>query len=79
MVENIGSPGSWWEVDVSPAATEKDVTRYYVVVDERDPPGESNWTELTDKVTANKLKIPYYVAASYDINTLTEPRKVNFI
>ncbi|VDL68787.1 unnamed protein product [Nippostrongylus brasiliensis] len=26
MVENIGSPGSWWEVDVSPAATEKDVT-----------------------------------------------------
>ncbi|CAJ0598951.1 unnamed protein product [Cylicocyclus nassatus] len=76
MVENIGSPGSWWEVDVSPAATEKDVTRYYVVVDERDPPGESNWTELTDKVTANKMKIPYYVAASYDINTLTEPRKV---
>ncbi|ETN71312.1 fibronectin type III domain protein [Necator americanus] len=51
-------------------------SRYYVVVDERDPPGESNWTELTDKVTANKLKIPYYVAASYDINTLTEPRKV---
>ncbi|VDL76883.1 unnamed protein product [Nippostrongylus brasiliensis] len=50
--------------------------RYYVVVDERDPPGESNWTELTDKVTANKLKIPYYVAASYDINTLTEPKKV---
>ncbi|VDO74656.1 unnamed protein product [Heligmosomoides polygyrus] len=76
MVENIGSPGSWWEVDVSPAATEKDVTRYYVVVDERDPPGESNWTELTDKVTANKMKIPYYVAASYDINTLTEPKKV---
>ncbi|KAK6029855.1 hypothetical protein OSTOST_04026 [Ostertagia ostertagi] len=61
MVENIGSPGS---------------CRYYVVVDERDPPGESNWTELTDKVTANKLKIPYYVAASYDINTLTEPKKV---
>lgn len=24
------------------------------------------------------MKIPYYVAASYDINTLTEPRKVNF-
>ncbi|PIO68284.1 hypothetical protein TELCIR_09931 [Teladorsagia circumcincta] len=28
MVENIGSPGSWWEVDVSPAATENGVTRY---------------------------------------------------
>uniref|UniRef100_A0A7I5E8R5 Fibronectin type III domain protein n=2 Tax=Haemonchus contortus TaxID=6289 RepID=A0A7I5E8R5_HAECO len=76
MVENIGSPGSWWEVDVTPAATENGVSRYYVVVDERDPPGESNWTELTDKVTANKLKIPYYVAASYDINTLTGPKKV---
>uniref|UniRef100_A0A158P9A7 Fibronectin type III domain protein n=1 Tax=Angiostrongylus cantonensis TaxID=6313 RepID=A0A158P9A7_ANGCA len=76
MVENIGSPGSWWEVDVSPAATERAVTRYYVVVDDRDPPGDTNWTELTDKVTANKLKIPYYVAASFDINTLTEPRKV---
>ncbi|KJH44141.1 fibronectin type III domain protein [Dictyocaulus viviparus] len=76
MVENIGSPGSWWEVDVGPAATERAVTRYYVVVDERDPPGDTNWTELTDKVTANKLKIPYYVAASYDVNTLTEPKKV---
>lgn len=26
MVENIGSPGTWWEVDIAPAATEKNVT-----------------------------------------------------
>lgn len=31
-------------------------SRYYVVVDERDPPGESNWTELTDKV-GQEMKI----------------------
>ncbi|CAI4231782.1 unnamed protein product [Auanema sp. JU1783] len=76
MVENIGSPGTFWEVDVNPAATEKNITRYYVVVDERDPPGDTNWTELTDKVTANRLKIPYYVAASFNLETLPEPRKV---
>ncbi|UMM24223.1 hypothetical protein L5515_004561 [Caenorhabditis briggsae] len=76
FVDNIGAPGTFWEVDVNPAATENNVTRYYVVVDERDPPGDTNWTELTDKVTANKMKIPYYVAASFNLETLPEPRKV---
>lgn len=51
-------------------------SRYYVVVDTRDPPGDTNWTELTDKVTANKRKTPYYVAGSYSIKTLTKPMKV---
>ncbi|VDN38569.1 unnamed protein product, partial [Gongylonema pulchrum] len=50
--------------------------RYYVVVDEREPAGATNWTELTDKVTANKQKIPYYVAASFSADTLPGPRKV---
>lgn len=50
--------------------------RYYVVVDERDPPGDTNWTHLTDKVTANRLKIPYYVAASYNTETLTSPTNI---
>uniref|UniRef100_A0A8R1HV11 Fibronectin type-III domain-containing protein n=1 Tax=Caenorhabditis japonica TaxID=281687 RepID=A0A8R1HV11_CAEJA len=76
FVDNIGAPGTFWEVDVNPAATDNNVTRYYVVVDERDPPGDTNWTELTDKVTANKMKIPYYVAASFNLETLPEPRKV---
>ena len=58
FVDNIGAPETFWEVDVNRAATENHVTRYYVVVDERDPPGDTNWTELTDKVTANKMKIP---------------------
>ncbi|CAB3401714.1 unnamed protein product [Caenorhabditis bovis] len=76
FVDNIGAPNTYWEVDVNPAATDNNVTRYYVVVDERDPPGDTNWTELTDKVTANRLKIPYYVAASFNLETLPEPRKV---
>uniref|UniRef100_A0A7E4VM27 Fibronectin type III domain protein n=1 Tax=Panagrellus redivivus TaxID=6233 RepID=A0A7E4VM27_PANRE len=76
MVENIGAPGTWWEIDIRPAPTEKNITRYYVVVDERDPPGDSNWTELTDKVTAHKRKTPYYVAGSFSVKTLTEPMKV---
>ncbi|KAI6240848.1 hypothetical protein M3Y99_00392200 [Aphelenchoides fujianensis] len=75
-VENIGVQGTWWEVPIAPAATEKNVTRYYVVVDERDPPGDTNWTQLTDKVTANRLKIPYYVAASYNTETLPSPTTV---
>uniref|UniRef100_A0A915DKV5 Fibronectin type-III domain-containing protein n=1 Tax=Ditylenchus dipsaci TaxID=166011 RepID=A0A915DKV5_9BILA len=68
--------GTSWEVPVNPAATEKNITRYYVVVDERDPPGDTNWTQLTDKVTANRLKIPYYVAASFNTETLTGPTNV---
>ncbi|CAI5445350.1 unnamed protein product [Caenorhabditis angaria] len=76
FVDNIGAPETYWEVDVNPAATNSNVSRYYVVVDERDPPGDTNWTELTDKVTANKMKIPYYVAASFNLETLPEPRKV---
>lgn len=51
-------------------------SRYYVVVDERDPPSDTNWTQLTDKVTAKRLGIPYYVAASYSVETLTEPTTV---
>ena len=51
-------------------------SRYYVVVDARDPPGDTNWTELTDKVTADGMKLPYYVGASFNRETLTEPRKV---
>uniref|UniRef100_A0A913IDA2 Fibronectin type-III domain-containing protein n=1 Tax=Strongyloides stercoralis TaxID=6248 RepID=A0A913IDA2_STRER len=75
-VENIGQEGTYFEIDINPAATEKNVTRYYVVVDERNPAGDTNWTQLTDKVTANKQRLPYYVAASFDTNTLTEPTKV---
>uniref|UniRef100_A0AC35GLZ5 Uncharacterized protein n=1 Tax=Panagrolaimus sp. PS1159 TaxID=55785 RepID=A0AC35GLZ5_9BILA len=75
-VENIGAPGTWWDVDIAPAKTDTNITRYYVVVDTRDPPGDTNWTELTDKVTANKRKTPYYVAGSYSIKTLTKPMKV---
>lgn len=50
--------------------------RYYVVVDERDPPGDTNWTLLTDKVTANRLHIPYYVTASFSTETLIAPTTV---
>lgn len=51
-------------------------SRYYVVVDERDTPGDTNWTQLTDKVTADRKGIPYYVAASYNNETLTRPTTV---
>lgn len=73
IVENIGVDGTWWEIPISPAATEKNVTRYYVVIDERDPIGDTNWTLLDDKVTAGRKKIQYYVAGSFDTNTLTDP------
>lgn len=43
------------------------------MVDEQDPAGDTNFTQLTDKVTANRRKIPYYVAGSYNRETLTEP------
>lgn len=46
------------------------------MVDEREPAGNTNWTELTDKVTATKQKLPYYVAASFTADTLPAPRKV---
>ncbi|VDN03313.1 unnamed protein product [Thelazia callipaeda] len=72
MVTNIGAAGTYWEVDIAPVESQ----RYYVVVDEREPAGSTNWTELTDKVTANKLKIPYYVGASFNADTLPGPRKV---
>jgi hypothetical protein len=51
-------------------------SRYYVVVDQRDPPGDTNWTLLTDKVTADRNGIPYYVAASFNTETLTHPTTV---
>ncbi|VDN93409.1 unnamed protein product [Brugia pahangi] len=77
MVENIGLAGTFWEVDISPVQSQpQNVSRYYVVVDEREPAGSTNWTELTDKITANKMKIPYYVAASFNADTLPGPRKV---
>ncbi|GMS87185.1 hypothetical protein PENTCL1PPCAC_9360, partial [Pristionchus entomophagus] len=76
FVENIGAVGTNWEVDVNPADTTDNVQRYYVMVDEREVAGESNWTLLTDKVTAHKLGIPYYVAASYNAETLPEATKV---
>lgn len=50
-------------------------SRYYVVIDEREPPGETNWTLLTDKITAKALKIPYYVVGSFNRETLPTPRK----
>ncbi|CAG9530835.1 unnamed protein product [Cercopithifilaria johnstoni] len=78
MVENIGVPGTYWDVDISPVESQpENISRYYVVVDEREPAGSTNWTELTDKVTANKMNIPYYVAASYNADTLSEPGKVS--
>ncbi|KAK0418386.1 hypothetical protein QR680_013533 [Steinernema hermaphroditum] len=76
MVQNIGVMGTWWEVDVNPADTEQNITRYYVVVDEREPAGDTNWTYLTDKVTAHRRNIPYYVAASFSTETLKHPTKV---
>uniref|UniRef100_A0A915B8J5 Fibronectin type-III domain-containing protein n=1 Tax=Parascaris univalens TaxID=6257 RepID=A0A915B8J5_PARUN len=77
MVENIGAPGTFWEVDVGPVESQpQNISRYYVVVDEREPAGNTNWTELTDKVTATKQKLPYYVAASFTADTLPAPRKV---
>ncbi|KAI6201513.1 hypothetical protein M3Y96_00850200 [Aphelenchoides besseyi] len=76
MVENIGGPDTYWEVPIAPAPTEKNLTRYYVVVDTRDPPGDTNWTFLTDKVTADNQKLPYYVAASFNTETLTHPTTV---
>ncbi|CAJ0941669.1 unnamed protein product, partial [Mesorhabditis belari] len=75
-VDNIGAPGTFMDIDVAPSPTDTNITRYYVVVDERDPPGDTNWTELTDKVTAHRKKLPYYVAASFNLETLPEPRKV---
>ncbi|MCP9258787.1 hypothetical protein DINM_001788 [Dirofilaria immitis] len=77
MVENIGMAGTFWEVDIAPVESQpQNISRYYVVVDEREPAGSTNWTELTDKITANKMKIPYYVAASFNADTLPGPRKV---
>uniref|UniRef100_A0A915Q6K3 Fibronectin type-III domain-containing protein n=1 Tax=Setaria digitata TaxID=48799 RepID=A0A915Q6K3_9BILA len=77
MVENIGVAGTLWEVDIAPVESQpQNISRYYVVVDEREPAGSTNWTELTDKVTANRMKIPYYVAASFNADTLPGPRKV---
>ena len=32
-VDNIGSPGTFFEIDIAPALTEKNITRYYVVVE----------------------------------------------
>ena len=75
-VDHIGSPGTTWDVPVAPSPTEKNITRYYVVVDERDPPGDTNWTLLTDKVTAHRLKIPYYVTGSFSTETLDVPTTV---
>uniref|UniRef100_A0A914E274 Fibronectin type-III domain-containing protein n=1 Tax=Acrobeloides nanus TaxID=290746 RepID=A0A914E274_9BILA len=75
-VKNIGSPGTFLEIDIAPALTETNITRYYVVVDKRDPPGDANWTELTDKITASKLNIQHYVAASFNMETLTKTSKV---
>jgi len=75
-VENIGMHGTTWDVPVAPSPTQKNITRYYVVVDERDPPGDTNWTQLTDKVTANRLHIPYYVTGSFSTETLTTPTTV---
>nr|CAD2156885.1 unnamed protein product [Meloidogyne enterolobii] len=69
-VESIGHDGTHWDVPIAPSPTDHNITRYYVVVDERDPPGDTNWTMLTDKVTAHRLHIPYYVTASYSTQTL---------
>uniref|UniRef100_A0A914HBE2 Fibronectin type-III domain-containing protein n=1 Tax=Globodera rostochiensis TaxID=31243 RepID=A0A914HBE2_GLORO len=75
-VTNIGLDGTQWAVPIAPSPTDRNITRYYVVVDERDPPGDTNWTVLTDKVTANRLHVPYYVTASYSTETLTTPMHV---
>uniref|UniRef100_A0A914BWZ1 Fibronectin type-III domain-containing protein n=1 Tax=Acrobeloides nanus TaxID=290746 RepID=A0A914BWZ1_9BILA len=76
-VANIGSSGTTMDIEIAPAETKTNITRYYVVVDERDPPGDTNWTKLTDKVTANRLQIPYYVAASFNTETLTNKTTVH--
>ncbi|CAJ0579194.1 unnamed protein product, partial [Mesorhabditis spiculigera] len=75
-VDNIGAPDTFDFMEIAPSPTDTNITRYFVIVDERDPPGDTNWTELTDKVTAHKRKIPYYVAASFNLETLPEPKSV---
>lgn len=61
---------------MSPTSPTNPLRRYYVVVDQREPAGDTNWTMLTDKVTADRLNIPYYVAASFSTETLTHPMNV---
>lgn len=53
-------------------------SRYYVVVDERDPAGEVNPNMLYDKVTAKARNIPYYIAGAFDRNTLPLGRERQF-
>lgn len=48
-----------------------------MVVDERNPAGDSNWTQLTDKVSAGKISLPFYVTASYNLDTLKQKTKVS--
>ncbi|KAL3115899.1 hypothetical protein niasHT_007199 [Heterodera trifolii] len=75
-VDNIGQTDTQWQYAIAPSPTDRNITRYYVVVDERDPPGDTNWTQLTDKVTAHRLHIPYYVTASFSTETLVGPTHV---
>ncbi|KRY42983.1 Phosphatidylinositol phosphatase PTPRQ, partial [Trichinella spiralis] len=74
-VENIGDMDTLMPVIIKPVPNDTYVQRYFVVVDERDPSGPINETMLTDKLTARKMGIPYYVAGSFDRNTLTAERE----
>ena len=53
--------------------------RYYVVVDERDPPrlhgmSEEDMKSMTDLVTAREKKIPFWATGSKDMHTLQQPQ-----
>jgi len=53
--------------------------RYFVVVDEREIPGDIKQEMLFDKITAERRGIPYYVAAAFDKRTLTETSGRQFL
>lgn len=75
FVDHIGLGGTQWKVTIRPVPNDTTVLRYWVIVDRRETPGPINETELTDKVTADKLGIPYYVAGSFDRHTLKSERQ----
>ena len=71
----IGRAGSTREIIIKPVPNATYVERYYVVVDEREESdGNIERTMLTDKLTAQWVGIPYYVAASFDNTTLINER-----
>lgn len=48
------------------------------MVDERDPPGPIDETQIFDKVTAKRKGLPYYITGALDRRTLNNPDGENF-